>query len=478
MLQAVEQRIEQVIHNLQSATAFEGKLSPPKTLYEQLARYHTPGLSIAVIQDFAIDWAQGFGVAEAGTSHDVTPDTLFQAGSISKPVFALAVMRLVQEGRLNLDEDVNTYLTSWHVPANGKWQPRVTLRHLLSHTAGTTAQGYYGYDASATLPTTLQVLKGEFPANSEKVEVNILPGLHYRYSGGGMVVGQQVLVDLLQKPFPDIMRELVFEPLGMTHSTYQQPLPPQIDAIAATAHPINGTPLGGKYMIYPELAAAGLWTTPTDLAKLGIELMGVLQGRSPAICSKETITEMLRPQTKQSEGGNGLFVGLGFAGRGEKEGAYFGHGGTNIGFVAEMRFYKSTGQGAIVMLNSNEGAPLRDEVMRAIGQAYNWADALPPERSTIPLTQTENYSGWYATEAGLTFQITNQDGTLFLHYEQQPPLQLFPTSELEFFAQAVNVNITFEQSETGSITVMHLNQAGVMTLGLVDKQIRAKRQEP
>ncbi|MEO1145454.1 MAG: serine hydrolase domain-containing protein [Cyanobacteria bacterium J06638_22] len=221
MLQAVEQRIEQVIHNLQSATAFEGELSPPKTLYEQLARYHTPGLSIAVIQDFAIDWARGFGVAEAGTSHDVTPDTLFQAGSIRKPIFALAVMRLVQEGRLSLDEDVNTYLTSWHVPANGEWQPRITLRHLLSHTAGTTAQGYYGYDASATLPTTLQVLKGEFPANSEKVEVNILPGLHYRYSGGGMVVGQQVLVDLLQKPFPDIMRELVFEPLGSERRLFQ-----------------------------------------------------------------------------------------------------------------------------------------------------------------------------------------------------------------------------------------------------------------
>ena len=477
MPQSVEQRIECVIHNLRSVTALEGKLSPPKTLYEQLASYHTPGISIAVINDFGIDWACGYGVCESGTTREVTPDTLFQAGSISKPVFALAVMRIVQEGRLNLDEDVNAYLTSWRVPANGDWQPRVTLRHLLSHTAGTTAQAYYGYDASATLPTTIQVLNGEFPANSEKVEVNIIPGLHYRYSGGGMVIGQQVLVDTLQKSFPEIMRELVFEPLGMTHSTYQQPLTSELDMMTATAHPINGTPLGGKYMIYPELAAAGLWTTPTDLAKLGIELMGVLHDRSPTIWNKETITEMLRPQTEQSEGPNGLLLGLGFAGRGEGESSYFFHGGTNIGFVAEMRFYKSTGQGAVVMLNSNEGERLRDEVMRAIGQEYNWTNGFPLEKTITALSRTSGYLGWYSTKAGLTFQIRSQDGNLFLHYEQQPPLQLFPMSELEFFAQAANTNISFEKDETGSVTAMSLSQAGVMTLGLMDKQIRAEKQK-
>lgn len=478
MPQSVEQRIECVIQNLRAATAFSGNFSSPKTLYERLVDHHTPGISIAVINDFEIDWARGFGMCESGTAREVTPDTLFQAGSISKPVFALAVMRLVQEDRLDLDEDVNAYLTAWRVPANGNWQPRVTLRHLLSHTAGTTVQGFYGYDASATLPTTVQILNGEFPANSKKVEVSIIPGLHYRYSGGGMVIGQQVLVDTLHKSFPDIMRELVFEPLGMTHSTYQQPLPPELGVMAATAHPINGTPIGGKYMNYPELAAAGLWTTPTDLAKLGIELMGVLHDRPPTIWNKETITEMLRPQTEQSEGLNGLLLGLGFAGRGEGDNSYFFHGGTNIGFVAEMRFYKSTGQGAIVMLNSNEGEALRDEVMRAIGQEYNWADIFPPDKTVITLSQTRRYLGWYATTSGLQFQITRRDGNLFLHCGQQPPIQLSPTSELEFFARAVNVDISFEENSTDSrITAMRLSQADVMTLGLMDKQIRAEKMD-
>lgn len=477
MLQSIEQRIERVITNLLPATALEGKFDSPKTLYEQLSRYHTPGISMAVINDFEIEWAQGFGLCEVRTTREVTPDTLFQAGSISKPVFALAVMRLVQEGRLALDEDVNTYLTSWRVPANGDWQPHVTLRHLLSHTAGMTAQGYYGYDISASLPTTIQVLNGELPANSEKVEVNVIPGLHYRYSGGGMVVAQQVLVDMLGKPFPKIMRELVLEPLGMTNSTYQQPITTDWIIRAATAHPINGTPLRGKHFIYPEMAAAGLWTTPTDLAKLGVELMQVLHGKSPTVWSQETIAEMLRPQTEQSEGADGLFLGLGFAGKGTGDGSYFFHGGTNVGFVALMRFYSCTGRGAVVMLNSNEGDPLREEVMRAIGQEYDWPDVFPKEKTIIALSQADSYSGLYLTKAELQYKVVSQDGNLFLQCGQQPPLQLFPTSKLEFFAKAVNTSISFEKDDTGNITAMTLNQSGVMTLGQADKQIRAERQK-
>ena len=151
MLQSVEQRIERVINNLLPATALEGKFGSPKNLYERLAHYRTPGISIAVINDFEIEWARGFGVCEAGTTREVTADTLFQAASISKPVFALAVMHLVQEGRLNLDEDVNTYLTSWRVPAIEDWQPRITLRQLLSHTAGLTVHGFPGYRNSEPL---------------------------------------------------------------------------------------------------------------------------------------------------------------------------------------------------------------------------------------------------------------------------------------------------------------------------------------
>ena len=291
-----------------------------------------------------------------------------------------------------------------------------------------------------------------------------------------MTVAQQVLVDVLGKPFPEIMHELVLEPLGMNNSTYQQPLTTDWAVKAATAHPINGTPLGGKHFVYPEMAAAGLWTTPTDLAKLRVELMRVLHGKSPAVWSQETIAEMLRPQTEQSEGVNGLFLGLGFAGNGIGDGSYFFHGGTNVGFVALMRFYAHIGKGAVVMLNSNEGEPLLEEVMRAIGQEYDWPDMFGKEKTIIALSPADSYSGLYLTKAGLQFKIVSQDGNLFLQCRQQPPLQFFPTSELEFFAKAANTSISFERDDTGNITAMTLSQAGVMSLRpQADKQIRAER---
>ncbi|MBW4686237.1 MAG: serine hydrolase [Komarekiella atlantica HA4396-MV6] len=486
MQQSVEQRIEHVINNLLPATALEGKFGLPKTLHEQLAHYHTPGISIAVINNFEIEWARGFGVCEAGTTREVTLDTLFQAASISKPVFALAVMRLVQEGHLNLNQDVNNYLTSWCVPAIGDWQPRITLRQLLSHTAGLTVHGFPGYLNSELLPTTVQVLNGEPPANTEKVEVNIIPGLHYRYSGGGITVAQQILVDLLGKPFPEIMHELVLDPLGMTNSTYQQPLPNDWLAKVATAHSFSGVSLEGKHHIYPEMAAAGLWTTASDLAKVGVELMRVLRGFPPVVWSKQTVEEMLHPQQpEQTQGanesfvglGNGLFVGLGFfAGGGVGDGFYFFHSGRNEGFVALMRVYAHIGKGAVIMLNSHE-IELMQEVMRSLALEYDWPDVFPPEKTVTTLPQADLYSGLYLTKSGLQFKVMNQHGSLFLQCGQQPPLQFFPTSESEFFAEAVNTSISFEKDDTGNITAMTLYQAGVMSLRQqADKQIRAERQ--
>ena len=469
MLQSIEQRIDRVINNLLPTTALEGKFDPPKNLYERLANYHTPGISIAVINDFEVEWASGFGKCEAGTTLDVKKDTLFQAASISKPVFALAVMRLVQEGRLDLDEDVNSYLTSWRVPTISDWQPRITLRQLLSHTAGLTLHGFPGYPNSEPRPTTVQVLNGEPPANTHKVEINLIPGLHFRYSGGGTTIAQQVLVDVLQRPFSEIMLELVLAPLGMTHSTYEQPLPTNYLSKAATAHSFPGTPIKGKHHVYPEMAAAGLWTTPADLAKVGVELMRVLRGSTPVAWTQETLEEMLRPQQpEQSRETNEEFVGLGFfAAGGVSDGFHFFHNGGNVGFVSFMRFYPHVGKGAVIMLNSEE-FDLIQEVMRSIALEYEWSGVFPQERPIITLAQTDLYSGLYLTKSGLQFKIISYDENLLLQYGQQPSLQFFPTSELEFFAQVANASICFEKDDTGSVVSMTLNQA--------DQQIKAERQ--
>src|SRR5262249_52896144 len=160
----------------------------------RMAHYHVPGLSIACIHNGTVEWTQAFGVVRVGGA-PVTPDTLFQAGSISKSLTALAVLRLVEQGKLNLDTDVSQYLRSWKIPTNNfTKQKKVTLRELLSHTAGATIHGFHGYTAGQTVPTLVQVLNGEKPANSAPVTIDFVPGTNFRYAGGGYAIVQQILV--------------------------------------------------------------------------------------------------------------------------------------------------------------------------------------------------------------------------------------------------------------------------------------------
>ena len=462
-------RIKQIISNLRPATGRKGKFGPPQTLRERMAYYHTPGMSLAVINDYEIEWAQGFGRRDVRSPGKVTTGTLFQAGSISKPIFALGVMRLVQDGQLNLDDDIHHYLSSWRVPANDGWPPTITLRQLLSHTAGLTVHGFPGYQASEKLPSIRQILSGEAPANTAKVEVNILPGTQFRYSGGGTTVAQQALVDLLKKPFPQMMDELVFQPLGMTDSTYEQPLPRRWAKSAATAHPWKGIPLKGRFHTYPEMAAAGLWTTATSLAKVGVELLQGLNSRKEhTLLSKETIESMLCPQLDHQKIGEGEFVGLGFFCNGKEDAFYFGHGGWDEGFVALMRLYKNIGKGAVVMLNSNEGYPLLDEIMRSLGEAYEWPEALPKEKTAVRLANPHDYAGLYATKSGTQFRVKVIGDALTLQHGQQPELPIFASSDVEFFTPALNVDLRFDKDDKASIVALTVSQDG--------NQIKADKQ--
>jgi len=375
----------------------------------------------------------------------------------------------VQEGRLDLDAHVNTYLKSWKIPANGDWQPHVSLRQLLSHTAGLTVHGFPGYQTSEPLPTVIQVLNGEPSANTEKVEVNILPGLQMRYSGGGTTVAQQAVVDTLGAEFPEIMRALVFEPMGLANSTYEQPLPSDWAARAATAHPWKSIPLNGRHHVYPEMAAAGLWTTPTDLANIGVELLGAIHEKSDSFLSAATIEKMLQPQLKHQRAGEEEYVGLGFFCVGKDDSFFFGHGGWDEGFVAMMRIYKNIGKGAVVMLNSNEGFSLLGEIIRAIGQEYDWPEVFPAEKVVVDLPMADNYAGTYTTEAGVEFNIISQDGTIALQLARQPTLLLLPTSELDFFTKALNTSVTFDKNTEGHVIGLTVSQDG--------NKIKAKRQD-
>ncbi len=238
--------------------SLEGEAPISMSLREWMALHRIPGLSVAVFEGHRIVWAKAYGVREAGGTAPVALDTLFQAGSISKPVTALAVMRHAEAGKWMLDEPVNGKLASWKVPDNEfTARQKVTLRRLLSHSAGTTVHGFPGYAAGGPLPTVVQVLDGVPPANTAPVRVDVVPGTRTRYSGGGTTIVQLMMVDQLGKPFPQIMQEAVFGPLGLKDSTFEQPLPPGLAARAASGTRADGTVVPGRWHVYPEMAAAG-----------------------------------------------------------------------------------------------------------------------------------------------------------------------------------------------------------------------------
>jgi CubicO group peptidase (beta-lactamase class C family) len=351
----------------------EGAQSPnrqgldPFTLQQVMAKYHVPGISIAVIKDFRIQWAKGYGIADATTGAAVDADTLFQAASISKPVAAMAVLRAVQDGRFGLDDDVNTILKSWKLPTGEFTRDRpVTPRTLLSHTSGLgDGFGFPGYAPSAPRPTLVQILDGQKPSNVGPVRLERPPLAAFKYSGGGVTIMQLALMDALGKPFPELMQEYVLGPIGMTRSAYEQPLSPERDRNAARAHDGTGKAMDAKWHVYPELEAAGLWTTPTDLARFAIEVQQSIQGRSNGVLSRSLAQEMVTPV-----GVGDYAIGLELQKRGG--GWYFGHSGGNWGFACDLVAHKINGYGLAIMTNGDFGGPVMNEVRARVAAAYDW----------------------------------------------------------------------------------------------------------
>jgi CubicO group peptidase (beta-lactamase class C family) len=449
-------RILRVENGLLPATVIKGQNVSMK-LAERMAFHKVPGVSIAVINEGKIEWAKGYGVLETAGSNAVTTETLFQAASISKPVTAMASLALVEQGKLNLDENVNSKLTSWHVPDNEFTKSeKVTLRRILSHSAGITVHGFPGYAADEKVPTLTQVLDGEKPAaNTDPIRVDILPGKQLRYSGGGYTVLQQLMIDVTGKPFPDLLQEVVLGKIGMTHSTFAQPLRRELEGIAATGHRPGGEAIKGRWHTYPEMAAAGLWTTPSDLALFAIELMESAQGKSSKVLSPKMARQML---TKES-GSYGLGISVGDIQGTTK----FSHGGGNEGFTCILVAYVETGQGAIVMTNSDNGPRLFNEILRAISQEYNWKDNRPRERTAMKVDPATfaSYSGQYDAD-GTPVKIGLQSGQLSIQALPlgPAPLTLHPAGEDRFYLlDADDFEVHFVKDKQGKVTELQI-QAG------------------
>ena len=348
-------------------TAVTGSVSDAKVMDQLLKQFNVPGVSIAIIKDFKVAETFVYGVADAESGAPVTPDTMFQAASISKPVAAMVSLKAIQDGRFGLDQDINTILKSWKLPDDGLTNERkVTPRMLMSHTSGTgDAFGFPGYEPSEPLPTIPQILDGAKPSNLRQVRLERAPLVGYEYSGGAVMIQQLVLMDAVGQPFDRIARDWVLDPIGMKNSTYTQPLPPEREKQAARAHNRSGARMGAPWHVYPEQAAAGLWTTPSDLARFAIELQRAVAGQSNRVLSQAVARNMIQPV------GVGPFA-VGFSIGKTGEGWYFSHGGSNRGFQCDLIAHVAKGYGAVVMTNSDNGGALIQRVRRMIQQEYKW----------------------------------------------------------------------------------------------------------
>ena len=366
---SAEKRMSAVEIGLDPPVVIAGEPIEKWTIAMQMRRLHVPAVSVAVINDYKIDWARAWGVTEAGGKRPATSDTIFQAGSISKPVASMAAMRLAQDGRLNLDANVNDYLTTWKVPDTAFTHSKpVTMRELLTNSSGTPQFGSPEYDIHARIPTLVEILDGIPPAYTPAVRVEAIPGSRWQYSNGGFEIAQQVVMDVTGEAFPEFMRTTLLEPLGMTRSTFDQPLPASMQTDAARSTLADGTEIPGGWLLHPGMMAAGLWTTPSDLARFAIALMKAKRGENNSVISAATGALILTSQITQSDG---LGQGFGVSLSGDADLAGFSKDGYNTGFTAIMICYFS-GRGIVVMTNSENGMSLALGIIRAVERVYGW----------------------------------------------------------------------------------------------------------
>jgi len=399
-----------------------------------------PGVSIAVIRNGKLDWARGFGVTRTGGSA-VIPATLFEACSISKPVSAMAMLTLVQRGRLDLDADVNAYLISWKLPSNEfTSKTKVTLRELLNHTAGVSISGFPGYVSGSPLPTLTQMLDGEQPANTPPIRVDMMPGIGFRYSGGGFLVAQQMAEDVTRRPFAQFVRDTVLRPTGMTSSAYEQPLSRARASRSALAYDVDGAEIAGGAQIYPELAPAGLWTTATDLARWAIELQQALSGRSDRVLSQVMAKEMVSPGLQS--------WGLGISVGGAPPHRYFTHSGVGSGFRTFLLAYEE-GDGIVVLANGGNGEFLRSAIVRTVAHDYGWPDFQPAVRhiSHNHMHDPSSIEGSYQLNRYTTMTIVRDGSTLYAQRSGQQRVEILPEGRDKYFCPVVDVEFAFQFGE-------------------------------
>lgn len=407
----------------------------PFTLHDRMRIYGVTGISVAVIHDGRIDWARGWGFRDAASCAPVTPDTAFQAASISKAVTAMIALRMVEQGKIELDGDINAALRSWQLPRDESLAPDgVSLRQLLSHTAGLGVHGFVGYLPGSPLPTPVQILDGTLPSNTPAVRSILPAGGQWRYSGGGYVLAQLALADVTESSFVELAERELLGPLGMTCSSFDQPSSNALGADFAFGH-ANGRPIPGNYLVQPELAPAGLWTTPTDLARLILDVQASAAGQTGHRLSPKMTNEMLTP-TKDNWGlGPALHL------HGAKR---FGHDGLNEGYQSFMIAYVDRGEGVVVLTSGGSGRKLIDEVVRAVATDYGWSDIAAPATQEVSIAESDlALAAGYFAGADLRVMLEAKPEGLFAHLGGPSPERLQVLSRTRFRSETMGVIIEF-----------------------------------
>jgi len=447
--ESVVQRIQRVENGLLPAVVVRGQEPPRTTMADVMERYHVPGVSVAVINDGRLEWAKGYGVREVGGA-PVDTATLFLAGHIGQAVAAMVALALVEEGQIDLDQNVNDRLTSWRVPDNElTTTEKVSLRRILSHTSGLSVPTLVGYATGDVLPSTGQILDGTAPATNEPIRVLDTPGSRQRYSLGGYVVFQQLAEDLTGLPYADLARERVLGRLGMSRSFHAQPLTAALAANAASGYEPTNERVPGRWRVYPELAALGMWTTPSDVARLAIELQRSFSRESNRVLSRAAVEEMLSQHTEDR--------GLGFEVGGEGDWRWFRLEGHGNNYLSELYAYASRGLGAVVMTNSSHGEGVKAHVLRAIAAEYGWPDFVPENVEVMPLPDTalRELEGRYAFRGRDRVLVVDQ-GRILQRSEGDLEEELLPLSEDQLVSVSFGYRYAIERDAAGSVTGLTL----------------------
>lgn len=452
----VESLIKQVENSL-SPTIIYGDTIPKHNLEARMKEMGIKGLSIAYIQDHKIQWAKAYGWADEASGRKVTTETRFQAASISKSLNSLGLLKLVEEKKLDPEADINQYLKKWKFPydsvSKGK---KINSFHLLSHTAGLTVHGFPGYKTSDTLPSLPDILDGKKPANTGPVRSAFEPGLKFQYSGGGTTISQVLIEGITGQPYAVYMQENVLKPLGMKNSSYQQP-PVKNAELATGYYAQNGSPVKGNFHVYPEQAAAGLWTTPSDLARYIIECQLAYQGKSKKVLSQSMMKKRMTPYI-DTVAALGVFI------QKKNNITYFNHNGGNEAFLCTSYGSLEDGKGVVIMINGDY-YNIISELTNSIAQVYKWEGFFTPEfrkKIALPADSAALYEGNYKLNKDTI--TLKRIGTKLVIQQNGQPAEGYETifSDLHSFSleEVPGANFKVIRNTNGEVISLELKQGG------------------